>query len=315
MKELKSHPGLFARELLEAGALGFIQSAELPLRALYDRPMMNDKSMTFDKLPKHADIKLDSSQYKVIYDKVKSKQNVELEFDIRNHFRLGPIKYYNVVASIPGSKHPEQKVIISGHLDSYDAATGAVDCGTGIGAMMGAAYLIAKSGVKPKRTIEFIAFAGEEFGLLGAYAYCKTHQKELGNIVNLFNRDGGPTACTGISVPEAWYDDMVKICEPMKNLWDFEFQVNKQGPRRKVTRAGGTDATVFGMNGVPCVEMRNEDYKGYGFEYQEIWHTENDYLNKSFQDYMEQAAAATAIVVSGIATMDNALPREGVYEK
>ena len=315
LKELKSHPGLFARELLEAGALGFIQSAELPLRALYDRPMMNDKSMTFDKLPKHADIKLDSSQYKVIYDKVKSKQNVELEFDIRNHFRLGPIKYYNVVASIPGSKHPEQKVIISGHLDSYDAATGAVDCGTGIGAMMGAAYLIAKSGVKPKRTIEFIAFAGEEFGLLGAYAYCKTHQKELGNIVNLFNRDGGPTACTGISVPEAWYDDMVKICEPMKNLWDFEFQVNKQGPCRKVTRAGGTDATVFGMNGVPCVEMRNEDYKGYGFEYQEIWHTENDYLNKSFQDYMEQAAAATAIVVSGIATMDNALPREGVYEK
>ena len=101
----------------------------------------------------------------------------------------------------------------------------------------------------------------------------------------------------------------------MKNLWDFEFQVTKQGPRRKVTQPGGTDATVFGMNGVPMVELRNEDYKGYGFEYQEIWHTENDYLNKSFQDYMEQAAAATAIVVSGMAEMDKGFAREGVYEK
>ena len=180
---LKSRPGLYAHELLEAGALGFIQAADLPLRALYDRPMMNDMSYTFDMLPKHADIKLEAAQYDIIYNKVKQKQDVELEFDIRNHFRLGPIKYYNVVATIPGSKKPNETLIISGHLDSYDAATGAVDCGTGIGAMMGAAHLIAKSGVKPKRTIKFIAFAGEEFGLLGAYAYCKTHQKELGNII------------------------------------------------------------------------------------------------------------------------------------
>ena len=61
--------------------------------------------------------------------------------------------------------------------------------------------------------------------------------------------------------------------------------------------------------------LRNADINGYGFEYQEIWHTENDILNRSFQDYMEQAATATAIMTVGIATLDKALPREGVYEK
>lgn len=312
---MKTRPGLYARELLAAGALGFIQASDLPIRALYDRPMMADPNMTFDKLPKHADIKLERAQYDIIYNKVKNFQNVELEFDIRNHFKVGPIKYYNVVAEIPGTKYKDEKIIISGHLDAFDSATGAVDCGTGIGAMMGAAELIAKSGVKPKRTIQFVAFAGEEFGLWGAQAYCKTHAKELNKIVNLFNRDGGPTACTGISVPESWYKDMVKICEPLKNLWDFEFTVTKSGPSRKVTALGGTDASVFGMKGVPCVGLRNEDYKGYGFNYQEIWHTENDYLNKSFQDYMEQAATATAAVATGMATMEKNFTRDDVYEK
>ena len=315
MRKPKKHPGLYARELLEAGALGFIQSTELPIRALYDRAMVNDAKTTFDNLPTHCDIKLEAEQYDKVYAAVKSKQDIWLEFDIRNHFRLGPVKWHNVVATIPGTKNPEQTVIISGHLDAYDAGTGAVDCGTGIGAMLGAANLIARSGVKPKRTIKFVAFGGEEFGLLGAYAYCEKHKNELKNIVNLFNRDGGPTACTGISVPEAWLKDIEKIAEPMKNLCDFEFKVEKAEPRRKITQPGGTDATVFGMNGVPCVELRNQDYKGYGFDYGEIWHTENDILNKSFQDYMEQAATATAIMAVGIATLDKPLPREGVYEK
>lgn len=315
MKKYETRPGLYARELLAAGALGFVQSSELPIRTLYDRPMMEDMSVTFDNLPTHADIKLEAAQYDKIYAAVKNKQDIWMEFDIRNHFRLGPIKWHNVVATIPGTKHPEETVIISGHLDAYDSGTGAVDCGTGIGALLGAANLIAKSGVKPKRTIKFVAFGGEEFGLWGAYAYCKKHEKELKNIVNLFNRDGGPTACTGISVPESWMKDIEKIAEPMKNLWDFEFKVEKSEPRKKITQPGGTDATVFGMNGVPIIGLTNADYKGYGFEYQEIWHTENDILNKSFQDYMEQAATATAMMTVGIATLDKALPREGVYEK
>ena len=150
---------------------------------------------------------------------VKERRNFWLEFDIRNHFKLGPVKYHNVVASIKGTKYPDEYVIISGHLDSYDVATGGIDCGTGIGPMMEAARMIALSGAKPKRTILFVAFAGEEFGLLGAKAYVKTHAKELGKIANLFNRDGGPTPPVGISVPQAMYDDFVEVCKPVKSMF------------------------------------------------------------------------------------------------
>ena len=152
--------------MCEAGALGFIQSSTVPIRALYDRKMMNDPNTNFDNLPELPDIKLDEHQFAIIEQMVKERRTFELEFDIRNHFKLGPVKYHNVVASIKGSKYPDEYVIISGHLDAFDVATGGIDCGTGIGPMMEAARMIAKSGAKPKRTILFIGFAGEEFGLL-----------------------------------------------------------------------------------------------------------------------------------------------------
>lgn len=88
--------------MCEAGALGFIQSAPVPLRALYDRNMMDDPNTDFDNLPEVPEIKLDEHQYAVIKQMVKERQTFELEFDIRNHFKLGPIKYHNVIASIKG---------------------------------------------------------------------------------------------------------------------------------------------------------------------------------------------------------------------
>ena len=127
MKPLREMPGLFYKEMCEAGALGFIQSAPVPLRALYDRALLNDPHTTFDNLPEVCDIKLDEHQYKIIKQMVKERRNFWLEFDIRNHFKLGPVKYHNVVASIKGTKYPDEYVIISGHLDSYDVATGGID--------------------------------------------------------------------------------------------------------------------------------------------------------------------------------------------
>ena len=110
---------------------------------------MNDPNTNFDNLPELPDIKLDEHQFAIIEQMVKERRTFELEFDIRNHFKLGPVKYHNVVASIKGSKYPDEYVIISGHLDAFDVATGGIDCGTGIGPMMEAARMIAKSGAKP----------------------------------------------------------------------------------------------------------------------------------------------------------------------
>ena len=314
LMEIKPIPGLFYREMVEAGVLGFIQSSTVPIRALYDRPMVNDKSTTFDNLPEVCDIKLDENQYNVIKKMAQERREFWLEFDIRNHFKLGPVKYHNVVATIKGSQYPNEYVIISGHLDAFDVATGGVDCGTGIAPMMEAARLIALSGAKPKRTIVFVGFAAEEFGLLGAQAYAKSHKNELKNISYLFNRDGGPTPPIGISVPQAMYDDFVEVCKPIKDINpEYPFEVTVAKPRKKPTSMGGTDASVFAMQGVPSDGFREGDFKGYNFNYGEIWHTERDLYTKSIPEYMEHTSVVTAVVALGVANLKKQLSREGLY--
>ncbi|MDR0972661.1 MAG: M28 family peptidase [Prevotellaceae bacterium] len=313
---LRTFPALFYREMCEAGVLGFIQSSAVPIRALYDRKMMNLGLLDFDNLPETPDIKLDEHQYAIIEQMAKERREFLLEFDIRNHFSIGPIKYHNIVASIKGSKYPDEYVIVSGHLDSYDVATGGVDCGTGIGPMMEAARLITQSGAKPKRTILFVAFAAEEFGLLGAKAFAKTHASMLPKISNLFNRDGGPTPPVGISVPAAMYDDFVKICEPLKSVRpDYPFEVRKlERPARRPTVPSSHDGTVFAVEGVPIFNFTTEDLKGYNFEYGEIWHTERDLYTKNIPEYQEHTAICIAVTALGVANLDHQLSREGAYE-
>lgn len=315
MLPYKQSPGLFYSEMCEAGALGFIQSSTIPIRALYDRKMID--SMTFDNLPERPEIKLDEHQFAVIEQMVKERREFLLEFDIRNHFRLGPIKYHNIVASIKGTEFPDEYVVISGHLDSYDVATGGVDCGTGIGPMMEAARMLALSGAKPKRTILFVAFAAEEFGLLGAKAFAKTHPDMLPKISNLFNRDGGPTPPVGITVPPAMYDDFVKICEPLKRINpDYPFEVKKQErPNPRPKQPGGHDGTVFAMEGVPIFNFTTQDIKGYDFSYGEIWHTERDLYTKNPPEYQEHTATCIAITALGVANLDHQLSREGAYQE
>ena len=316
MKPLREEPGLYYKEMIEAGVLGFIQSAEVPLRALYDRQMLNEGTTTFDDLPTVPEIKLDEHQYAIIEQMAKERREFQLEFDIRNYFKIGPVKYHNIIGTLKGSKYPDEYVIISAHLDSYDSASGAVDCGTGMGPLLEAARLITQSGAKPKRTILFIAFAAEEFGLYGAQAYAKQHKNELGKISNMFNRDGGPLPPVGIEVPQAMYDDFVKICEPVKDINpDFPFEVTVMRPRPRPTRLGGTDASVFAIEGVPTLGFREEDIKGYNFDYQEIWHTERDRFDHEIPEYQEQAAVVTAVVALGVANLDHQLSRDGLYSE
>lgn len=314
MIALKEEPALFYREMCDAGVLGFVQAAETPIRALYDRPLVNDTTTTFDNLPTQPEIKLDEHQFALIEQAARERRDIMLEFDIRNHFRLGPVKYHNVIAEIKGTEKPDEYVIISGHLDAYDVGTGAIDCGTGIGPMLEAARLLAAAGAKPRRTIRFVAFAAEEFGLLGAQAYCKKHKKELDKISLILNRDGGPEPPVGIAVPAAMVDDMKKVCEPISGINpDFPFEVTVAEPRKRPTKFGSNDATVFAVEGVPTYYFRLADVDGTNFSYGEIWHTENDILNRENPRYQQHAAMVTAIVAYGIANLDHQLSREGMF--
>ena len=305
---------LFYKEMVEAGVLGFIRPAPVPLRVMYDRANCYD--ITMENLPTVCDIILDEAQYKVIREKVRRKDIFQLEFDIRNHFYRGPVKYHNIIGILRGSKYPKEYVMAGGHLDSYDTAGGAVDDGNGASVTMEAARLIATSGAKPKRTILFCIWTAEEFGLLGSKFFVENKTVPLEKISNYINRDGGPLCATSVTVPPAMYDDYVKVCEPIVNLNpEFPFTVNKrEGPAQpRPTRAGGSDHAYFTMNGVPALSFRETDPKGYGFEYGEIWHTERDIYNKLIPEYMEHSAVVTAVVLYGLSNLDHLLSREGLY--
>ncbi len=311
---LKEEPALFYKEMKEAGILGIIQSAKVPITGLYDRKNIMD--LTFETLPELPDIKLDEDQYKIIRHMAERRESFQLEFDIRNHFKMGPVKFHNIIGVLKGSEYPDEYVMAGGHLDAFDVATGGVDCGVGVTPTMEAARLIATSGGKPKRTILFCLWAAEEFGLWGSKFFVESDTARLAKISNYFNRDGGPLVPQSITVPPAMYDDFAAI-EPAINRInpDFPFKVYKregEAPKFPV-RAGGSDHAYFAMNGVPVYYFNLADSKGYNFDYREIWHTDRDLYNKSIPEYQEQASVVTALMLYHLANIDHLLSREGMY--
>ncbi|MFO7754978.1 MAG: M20/M25/M40 family metallo-hydrolase [Bacteroidales bacterium] len=309
-------PALFYKEMVDAGILGIIQASTVPIRALYDRKNINNKTLTFDNLPQVPDIKLDEHQYRKIEQMAKERRYFQLEFDIRNHFKMGPVKYHNVMGIIPGTKYPDEYVIMGGHLDAFDVATGGVDDGSGVTPSMEAARLIMEAGGKPERTIIVGLWAAEEFGLLGSKAWVEDNMDKLDRISNYFNRDGGPTVANSLSVPAAMYDDFEKVCKPLNDINpDFPFTLRESEPRRKPESAGGSDHAYFAINGVPTISFGTADPKGYNFNYGEIWHTERDLYNKSIPEYQEHTAVVTAVVVYGLANLDHVLSREGYFRE
>ena len=177
--------------------------------------MLDGYAASWDTLPVLPDIKLLNTQYNEIKALVEKKEPVVLEFDIRNWFKMGPIKYHNVVATLRGTTYPDEYVVIGGHFDAFSGGTGGVDDGSGFAPGMEAIRLIAAAGAKPKRSIVFIAFAAEEQGLVGSQAWLKKHPELHGKIVMMINRDGSPSAITGATVPETWYADFKPITAPL----------------------------------------------------------------------------------------------------
>lgn len=316
LKEYKDAPALFYKEMRDAGILGIIQSSTVPIRALYDRK--NLKYMDFENLPTCPDIKLNEHQYRIIAQKVKEREYFLLEFDIRNHFKPGPVKYHNVIGIIRGTEFPDEYVMSGGHLDAFDVATGGVDCGTGVAPNLEAARLIMAAGGKPRRSIAFCLWAGEEFGLLGSKHWVESNISNLNKISNYFNRDGGPTIANSITVPAAMYEDFKKATEDLNRINpEFPFKLNLRSgeARPKPTTAGGSDHAYFAINGVPTISFGTADPKGYDFNYQEIWHTERDTYNMSIPEYMDHTSAVMAIVYYNLANTDKLLSREDLYKE
>ena len=293
--------------LLDAGALGTVQRSSLPMKIL------DGHADSWEELPELPDIKLQDTQYDEIRSMVEAGQPVELEFDIRNWFKMGPIKYHNIVGVIPGTTYPDEYVILGGHFDSFDGSTGAVDDGSGFSPGMEALRLIKTAGGAPKRSIAMILFAAEENGLVGSQAWLRDNPELQGKIITMINRDGSPSTITGATVPATWYGDLKGITAPLENLnprWPFEL-TQSDYPGTRPTSPGGTDSSSFAMLGIPTFRFRTQTDYSYG----RAWHTLYDIYSElvPYTEHQKHSALVTAVVAYGIANLDEPLPREGVY--
>ncbi len=298
---------LLTKVLVDAGALGTIQmSSAEPFRIL------DGHVDSWDQLPELPDIKLAENQYNEIKGLVEKGEPVELEFDIRNWFKMGPIKYHNVVATLRGTTFPDEYIVIGGHFDCFSGATGGVDDGSGFAPGMEAIRLIKAAGGRPKRSIIFMLFAAEESGLLGSQSWLRKHPEVQPNILMMINRDGSPSVITGASVPETWYPDFQKITAPLVNLnpkWPFELELTM--PRAHATSPSGSDHSSFEMLGVPTLRFQTQT----DYTYNHAWHTLYDLYSEliPYTEHQQHSALVTAVVAYGVANLDRRLPHEGVY--
>ncbi len=310
------------RALIDAGALGTIQSAVPTTKTMgktqagQSEPplsMLDGYVASWDKLPILPDIKLLDTQYAEIKSAVEKNEPVDLEFDIRNWFKMGPVKYHNVVATIRGTTYPDEYVVMGGHFDCFDSATGGVDDGNGFSAGMEALRLIKASGARPKRSIVMILFAAEENGLVGSQAWLKKRPQIQDKIVLMMNRDSSPTAITGATVPSAWFPDFQRIGTPLANLnarWPFTVKANNY-PGVKPIAPGGSDHSSFQMLGVPTLAFTTET----DYVYPYAWHTLNDLYSElaAYTEHQKHSALVTAVLAYGVANLDKPLTRDGVY--
>lgn len=210
---------------------------------------------------------------------------------------LPDVESANVIGDIKGSEHPEQMVIVSGHLDSWDLGTGAIDDGAGVAVSMEAANLIHKLNLKPKRTIRVTAWMNEENGLAGSKQYAKDHEKEWANHFAAMETDGGADHPVGLRVKAK---PLVKeMLKPVAAV----LQESGAGALELAENAGA-DIGPIEKAGVPSFAPI-QDNRFY-FNYH---HTAADTLDKIDPKNLAETSAIIAVTAYALANSEQPLPR------
>jgi len=222
---------------------------------------------------------------------------------VRLHLTLTPrtlpdVESYNVIADLKGSEHPEQVVIVSGHLDSWDLGTGAIDDGAGVAVSMQAVQLIKRLGLRPGRTIRMIAWMNEENGLMGGRTYADNHKAEFANHVAAIESDLGAGHPVGFS---AHVDAKgVEMLRPITAV----LHASGAGIITQSQNAEGADVSPLDAAGIPTLAPI-QDHRTY-FDYH---HTAADTLDKVVPRELAENAAVIAVLSYAIANLPEALPR------
>ncbi len=196
----------------------------------------------------------------------------------------GPIKSWNVVAEIRGSEKPDEFVVLGAHLDSWELGTGALDNGCNASLVIDALRAIKALGLKPRRTMRFILFSGEEQGLIGSRMYAAAHRDELDQAAGVVIFDAGTGKTTSFST--GGRKDVVSSAEALVAPLE-QFGAGKLIP----TAESGTDHFDFMLEGVPTF-VAEQDEANYLVNY----HATSDTYDKvDFPQLKKHVAEAAAL--------------------
>lgn len=212
-----------------------------------------------------------------------------VRLNVQNTFTNAPAQTANVVGEIRGREHPEQILVVGGHLDSWDLGEGTTDNGSGVATTLGAADALVRSGERPRRTIRFVLFTGEEEGLDGSFAYVSQHKAEMANHLGDLVLDGGQGPAKSFKL--GGRDDLMPVFQAFANtLSNFHnVEVNE-----KVE--SGTDTLPFSMAGLPGIDM-GQDSPDYKYTH----HSAADALEAQKPDVLAHNATLMALAAFWIA--------------
>ncbi|HMH15357.1 MAG TPA: M20/M25/M40 family metallo-hydrolase [Edaphobacter sp.] len=235
------------------------------------------------------------------------------------------VKAGNVIGEIVGSEHPEQVVVLGGHIDSWDVGQGAQDDGSGIMATFEAVSLIHKLGLKPKRTIRIVFWVNEENGGAGGRAYRQWIGDKIGDQVAAIEMDGGAEKPLGIgyggfggirrpappapgaaaSAAPRGFDESSLTAEEKQSfvyMKDIASLLGSIGADTVSPGGGGSDIGPIVADGVPALSPRT-----VAEHYFDWHHTEADTLDKVDPDSFKKNTAMLSVVAYVLADMDGRL--------
>ena len=263
-------------------------------------------NISWDDLPSDVRITLRKDHHADLVERLEEGQTVELEFDVRNVFFEGPVALNNVVADLIGSEKPNEYVIVCGHLDTWDGAQGTVDNGTGVSTTMEAARLLAAVGARPKRTIRFMLWSGEEQGLLGSRAYVKQNQEIMERVSAVLNHDGGTNYLSGLTITKEMEVELRPALAPLFELSEhFPFALRVA---EGISRSGSSDHASFVGAGVPGFFWNQSGRSNYNH----MHHTQYDTFETAIPEYQKHSALVAAIAAFQIANLDDLLDRNNM---
>jgi len=286
------------RRLAEVGALGIITSL-VPPPGPQGWGVYKISTTIAENIP---ELGLSCEDYGLLFRLAENNQNPILRVNAEAEFK-GEVPVSNVLAELRGTEKPNEYVVLSSHLDSWDPASGATDNGSGTVVMMEAMRILKSVYPNPKRTILAAHWTGEEQGLNGSSSFAADHPEVLQGLDVVFNQDSGTGRITNVSMQgfteaaslfRRWFSQMPSQVRTELTLTD------------PGTPGGGSDEMAFVCRGVPAFSL---DSKRWNYEAY-TWHTNRDTFDKLVFDELSFNARVIALLAYLAAEDPRTVPRE-----